>query len=67
MVDGSNDVIRHKEVPFGGGDDENAYLGGLRPLKPPKFAPNQGIPFEYISFNNFKTVKDRHKVTMDHL
>jgi len=43
-INGSNDVLSRKEVPFGGKIDKNHMLGGSRPLKPKNFTPEIGIP-----------------------
>jgi len=44
VVDGSNDAVWRKEVPFGGHIDQNPYLGGHLPQKHSKNSRGIGNP-----------------------
>jgi hypothetical protein len=65
-INGSNDVVWRKEVPFGGENHKNSTFGGLRPRKPPLFAPQIGNPSQTKMLNNFLTVRDRQISVMEH-
>ena len=39
MVDGSNDAVWRKDVPFGGRNYNKLILGGYTPLKHPQKRP----------------------------
>ena len=44
VVDGSNDAVWRKEVPFGGRIDQNSYFAGQIPPKHPKKSRGIGNP-----------------------
>ena len=62
MFDGSNDVVCHKKVPFGGHNRQKSNFGGLVPQNRPILPPKQQFPAKTKNLNNSKTVRDRKKV-----
>ena len=67
MHNGSNDAVCCKEVPFRGRVDKKLHLGDKPPKNPKFWNRNAKFPAKSMHSNNFWTVRDRQKISIDSL
>ena len=66
MIDGSKYVDWCKEVPFVCLNYARPILGVVSPKNYTKIASDSEIPAKWIKSNNFQSVQDSHKMSMQH-